>query len=151
MSPIGICTTFLLISAASAALTVETAKPLVKLGFRKISSCECRGTVVRGGGIAIVVAFILCGYLCNGFWKEGILQLLNGIMPALIVLLMAGLLATRRGSQFAWRKHCKYQRSLFSGLAISDQSTAGLASVIIFQSRRYRLMGNRTSECFQID
>lgn len=97
MSPIGICTTFLLISAASAALTVETAKPLVKLGFRKISSCECRGTVVRGGGIAIVVAFILCGYLCNGFWKEGILQLLNGIMPALIVLLMAGIAGDKTG------------------------------------------------------
>lgn len=95
MSPIGICFTFLLIFAASAALTAETAKPLVKLGFRKVSPCESRGTVVSGGGIAIVVAFVLCGYLCNGFGEGGILQLLNGIMPALLILLMVGIAGDR--------------------------------------------------------
>ena len=82
---------------ATVVLTPVAYRILRKFGFWNAMDGEHKKRVVRGGGIAVAAAFFLCGYLWYYFTGVKAPSTLNGLIPALLIILVTGIIDDRVG------------------------------------------------------
>ena len=87
----------LLTFLATVLLTPVAYRILRKFGFWNAMDGEHKKRVVRGGGIAIATAFFLCGYLWYFLTGAAAPTTLNGLIPALLIILVTGIIDDRVG------------------------------------------------------
>ena len=82
---------------ATLLLTPIAYRILRRFGFWNAMDGEHKKRVVRGGGIAVAAAFFLAGYLWYYFTGFAAPTTLNGLIPALLIILITGIIDDRIG------------------------------------------------------
>ena len=82
---------------ATLLLTPVAYRLLRRFGFWNAMDGEHKVRVVRGGGIALAAAFFLSGYLWYFVTGSQTPSTLNGLIPALLIILLTGIIDDRFG------------------------------------------------------
>ena len=78
-------------------MTAFAKRLLTKYGFWNALDGERKVPVVRGGGIAVLTAFILCGYLFGNWIDVNSFQNLNGFLASAMIISVTGVIDDKYG------------------------------------------------------